>query len=285
MDNMWPVITEYGVKIVGVLVFFVVALKVARWAGRVVTAKLEKSGKLDGALTKFFGNVTRILLVVMAVLAALGVVGVETTSFAALIGGAGLAIGLAFQGTLANFAAGIMLLVFRPFRLGDVITVAGEMGKVFEIGLFVTLLDTPDNRRIILPNKVVFGGNITNATHHDTRRVDVSVGTDYPADLKDTRAVLEAAARSVDGILAEPNTQVFLAGLGDSCIDWQVRVWAPTAAYWDVYQDLTFKVKVALDEAGIGIPYPQTDVHLDGALVNALGAGAGPASSPVPPKA
>lgn len=260
MDKLIPQLTDYGVRIVGVLLVFYIGLKLARWLSGFVERRV--AAKLDVTLGKFFGNLTRYGLITLLVIASLGAFGIETTSFAAVIGAAGLAIGLALQGTLQNFSSGVMLLIFRPFKVGDVISVGGQVGGVQELGLFVTVLDTPDNRRIIIPNGQVFGTTIENLTHHDLRRCDVNVGTDYTADLGKTREVLEAAARAVPGQAQTP-PQVFLAGLGGSSIDWQVRVWAKTSDYWDVLQATTKIVKDELDKAGIGIPFPQMDVHLD----------------------
>jgi small conductance mechanosensitive channel len=255
-------LTQYAVKVVGALAFLIVAWIIAGVIGRATQRSLEKS-KLDLTLTKFFGKLAKYVVLIMAVIACLGVFGIETTSFAALIGAAGLAIGLAFQGTLGNFSAGIMLLVFRPFGVGDVVNVNGTTAKVTEIELFTTLLDTPDNRRIIMPNGQIFGSTIENITFHPTRRVDVAVGTDYDASLREAREVLLQVAQNVEGGLSEPTPQVYLQELGGSSIDWSVRVWANTPDYWAVRERLTQQVKEALDEAGIGIPYPQMDVHFD----------------------
>lgn len=255
-------IVSYGVKVVGVLVLFYVAYRLAGVAGRVVTKKLE-ARDFDATLSRFFGTMLRWTIVIIAALGCLGVFGVETTSFAALIAAAGLAIGLAFQGTLSNFAAGVMLLVFRPFTIGDVITAAGHTGKVNELGLFVTTIDTPDNRRIILPNSSIFGSTIENITFHDKRRVDVAVGTDYSEELGKVRSILEEAAKSVEGGLSDPEPQIFLVSLGASSIDWQVRVWCDTADYFTIWERTTQATKAALDKANIGIPFPQMDVHFD----------------------
>ena len=156
-----------------------------------------------------------------------------------------------------------MLLIFRPFKVNDMVEVGGTRGKVHEIQLFTTVLDTPDNRRITVPNGNIFSDTIENETFHDTRRVDVAVGTDYPADLDETRAVLLRAANSVKGRLTDKEPVAYLDSLGDSCINWSVRVWAKTEDYWTVKDRLTLAVKNSLDEAGIGIPYPQMDVHVD----------------------
>jgi small conductance mechanosensitive channel len=191
----------------------------------------------------------------------LGTFGVKTTSFAAVLGAAGLAVGLALQGTLSNFAAGVMLLIFRPFKVGDTVDIGGKRGKVDEIDIFFTILDTPDNRRFILPNGQVFGAAIENVTFHAIRRADVLVGTDYAADLDETRAVLEAAAALVPGQSPDKPSQVVLVGMGASSIDWEVRVWAPKDTFLDVLQASRRAVKQALDSAGIGIPFPQVDVN------------------------
>ena len=262
LEHVGNLIIEYGPPVVGVLVFLIVAYVIAGIVGKAVRKTMER-GKVDTTLAAFFGNVAKWTILVLALIACLGVFGVETTSFAALIGAAGLAIGLAFQGSLSNLAAGVMLLIFRPFKSGDVVKVAGELGKIEEIDLFVTKMDTPDNRRIILPNSAVFGSTIENITHHPTRRVDVSVGVEYSADLDRTREVLEAAAGAVPNTLSDPPVQVILLNLGDSSVDWQVRVWANTEDYWTVLDAATRQVKRSLDEAGLGIPFPQVDVHMD----------------------
>jgi len=260
-----PTIIEYAIKVVGVLVFIIVAWIVAGMAGNAVRRAGAKRN-FDKAITRFLGQLAKWGILAAAVVAALGVFGIETTSFAAILAGASLAIGLAFQGSLSNFAAGIMLLTFRPFTVDHVISTGGVVGKVIEIGLFTVTLDTPDNRRIIVPNSTVFGATIENITFHETRRVDVGVGTDYGADLRQTRQVLEKVAAAVEGGLSDPAPQVFLKELGGSSIDWAVRVWSATGDYWAVYERLTNDIKVALDEADIGIPFPQMDVHLDGKL-------------------
>ena len=265
MDGAVGMIVSYGTRLVGVIVLVVVAWIVAGWVQRLIVRRLETT-KFDATLAKFFANMARWVILVLAILAALGMFGVETTSFAALLGGAGLAVGLAFQGSLSNFAAGVMLLVFRPFKVGNVVKIAGVIGKVDEIELFFTTLDTSDNRRFILPNSQVFGAVIENVTFHERRRVDVPVGVDYSADVDTTREVLEAAAARIPDILSDPAPKVVLASLGDSAVDWQVRVWCETANYYTVLEASIRETKLALDEAGIGIPFPQMDVHLDGGL-------------------
>jgi small conductance mechanosensitive channel len=254
-----------GIKTAGALALIFVAWVIAAWVGRIVARRLERV-QFDLTLTRFFASVTRYTILVMALLACLSIFGVQTTSFAAVIGAAGLAVGLAMQGTLSNFAAGIMMLVFRPFTIGDVVEAGGVRGKITAIELFTTTFDTPDNRRFIVPNSLIFGATIENVTYHATRRVDVSVGADYGADIDATRAVLEKAVASVPGRIEEPAAQVFLQQLGGSSVDWQVRVWCNTEDYWDVYQATVRAVKREMDAASIGIPFPQMDVHLDGTL-------------------
>jgi small conductance mechanosensitive channel len=262
MDYVWNMIVRYAPPILGVLILVVVALVVSGWIGRLV-ARLLTRAKVEKTLAGFFGTCARWGLMVLALIACLGVFGVETTSFAAVVGAAVLAIGLAFQGSLSNLAAGVMLLIFRPFKVGDFVKIGGELGKVDAITLFTTELDTPDNRRIVLPNASIFGSTIENITHHPTRRVDISVGVEYPADLDRTREVLTKAAEAVPGKLGDPPPQIILLSLGDSSVNWQVRVWTETGKYWDVLDAGTRAVKMALDEAGLGIPFPQMDVHLD----------------------
>lgn len=257
-------VIQYAVQAVGVLVLLVIAWLLAGWARRVTRRGLERGG-VDLTLTKFFGNLARYVVLIAAVLAVLPVVGINTSSFAAVLAAAGFAVGLAMQGTLSNFSAGVMLLTFRPFKVGDVVSVGGNTGKVNEIELFTTTLDTPDNRRIIVPNSNVFGSTIENVTFHPIRRVDVAVGTDYGADIAQTRALLEGIARQHHAVEGQ-DPAVVLTELGDSSINWAVRVWCNTGDYWAVKDALTHAVKDGLDGASIGIPFPQRDVHIDGEL-------------------
>jgi small conductance mechanosensitive channel len=253
---------ELGLDVVTALVLLIAAFIVAGWAKRATGKGLTKAS-IDPTLAKFFSNLARYFVLVIAGIAILEQFGIDVTSLAAILAAAGFAVGLALQGSLGHFASGVMLLIFRPFGVGDMVETGGEKGKVFEISLLTTQLDTTDNRRIIIPNSAVFGNTIENITYHDTRRVDVSVGTDYPADLDETRAVLMDAAEHVEGRLEDQDAVVYLDSLGDSAINWSVRVWATKADYWDVKERLTYDVKTKLDAAGIGIPYPQMDVHMD----------------------
>lgn len=255
-------IISYTIRIVGAIVVLWIASKVARWAQKQVEKRLGKSERLDETLVKFGAKATRAAILVIVGIAVLGVVGIQTASFVAVLATAGLAIGLAFQGTLSNFSAGIMLLIFRPFKIGNVVLVAGETGKVAEIAMFTTIIDTPDNRRIIIPNSAIFGSKIENVTYHDTRRVDLAVGVDYSADIDATRAVLEGAAKGVEGCTEEKGFNVILANLNDSSVDWVVRLWCPTVDYFTVKERGTEAIKRALDKAQIGIPYPTMDLNV-----------------------
>ncbi len=252
-----------GQPIALAIVLIIAVFVAAGWARKLV-ARIVRRANVEETLAKFLSNLARYAVLLAGGIAILGTLGIETASFAAALAAVGFAIGMALSGMLGNVAAGVMLLFFRPFKVGDVVSAAGVTGKIFEISLFTTMVDTPDNRRIIVPNGNIFGDNIENVTYHDTRRVDVTVGTDYGADLDKTREVLMNAARSVEGGMSDPEPAVALTGLGGSSIDWAVRVWAKTSDYWGVKDALTRDVKVALDEAGIGIPFPQMDVHIDG---------------------
>lgn len=260
---------EYGPKVLGVLVALFFAWVIAGWTERAVRAGLEKRN-FDATLTRFFAKLGRYLILIGAVLGCLGVFGIQTASFAAVLAAAGFAVGMAFQGTLGNFSAGIMLLAFRPFKVGDFVEVNGQTGACEHIDLFTCEFRTVDNRKLIIPNGAVFGSTITNYTGYDVRRVDISVGAEYSADVDATRAALEKAAAHIPGTIKDPAPQVFLKGLGDSSVDWQVRVWCKTGDFWDVWQATIRACKVSLDEAGIGIPFPQQDVHLDETVIKAL---------------
>ncbi len=251
----------FGGRVLVAILVLLIGWLSAGWIARITRGGLARA-KVDETLTRFLTKLARWSVMVLVILASLSTFGVETTSFAAVIGSAGIAIGLALQGTLSNFAAGIMLLMFRPFKVGDVITVAGRTGTVDEIELFTTTLDSFDNRRLILPNNQIFGASIENMTYHACRRADVDVGVSYAADIDTTREVLTRAANSVPGGLVEPPPTVWLLDLGASSVNWSVRVWTNTKEYGDVRQAVIRSVKMALDEAKIEIPFPQMDVRV-----------------------
>jgi len=262
MESVHQWFTDYGPPFAGALVLLVVGWICAGWIGSIVRRALMRA-KIDETLNKFLSNMSRWMVLLLVGLMCLSIFGIETTSFAAAIGAAGITIGLAFQGTLANVAAGMMLLIFRPFSVGDVVNVAGQTGKINEIGLFTTAMDTPDNRRFIVPNGAIFGSTIENVSFHTQRRADVDVGVSYSADIDQTREVLSSAANSVPGASEDKEPAVILLSLGDSSVNWSVRVWAPSGDFGAVKQATVRAVKVALDEAGIEIPYPTMDVNVN----------------------
>jgi small conductance mechanosensitive channel len=255
-------VADYLLSAVAFILILLVGRYIARTLRNWIRGGLDTPG-VDRTLTKFVGNFVYYGIFLLALFAGLETVGVETASFVAVLAAAGFAVGLALQGTLANFAAGIMLLIFRPFSVDDYVEIAGETGFVTEIQLFFTRLRTRENRLIIVPNGDIFGATIENIFEADEIRVDCDVGTDYPADIDETREVLLEAARNVEDRIEEKGVQAALVELGGSSINWQVRVWARPDDYFRLKQELTREVKYALDEAGIGIPYPQMDVHLD----------------------
>ncbi len=262
------VLITYGLRLLGVFALLIAARILASWVRRVMMRGFERS-KFDVTLGKFFANLASWTVMLLAVLFALSLFGIETTSFAAILAAAGFAIGMAFQGTLANFASGVLLLVFRPFAVGDAVRVAGEVGQVDAIGLFTTTIDTFDRRRIIIPNSSITSATIENITHHPTRRVDVEIGVAYDASTTRTREVLDGVVRGTEGVLDDPAPAIILSNLGASSVDWTLRAWCRAEDYWTVRERLLERAKNALDDAGIGIPFPQLDVHLDQPVVGA----------------
>ena len=268
MDLSMDLVVDYATKIGGAIIIFLIGSAISKRLGTLAANGVRRSTK-DETLARFVGSLTKLGILTMVILALLGLFGVETTSFAAVIGAAGLAIGLAFQGTLSNVAAGVMLLVFRPFKVGDVISAGGVTGKVTTLGLLVTEIDTPDNRRFVVPNKNIFGNNIENVTYHDTRRVGIDIGVSYDATTAETRDALKAVVEQMQAtglVLEEPAPAVVLTGLGDSSVNWAVRLWVKSGDFWPMTERTLEALKVTLDAAGIGIPYPQMDVHIDGQL-------------------
>lgn len=262
MNIQWSLVLEWVLEVAWVAGVFLAGLYASKYLSNLVRRALERQ-KVDVTLTRFLGNVVRWAVLVMVGIACLGAFGIQTTSFAAMIGAAGLAIGLAFQGTLSAVAAGVMLLILRPFKVGDVIGIGGQTGIVEEVGLFTTTIYAFANHRLILSNKDVFGSALENKTFDGMTRVDVDVGTDYGADLEEVQAVLMKALEELEG---GERSQVYLKALGGSSIDWSVRKWTTPDNYLALRAQITLATKKALDAAGIGIPYPQMDVHLDGRL-------------------
>lgn len=264
-DEKWDTLSDLakarGSSVVSALVLMLTAWMLADWMSRFVNRGMRRA-RIDETLTKFSSKLSRWVVLGAGLWSCLETFGVKTTSFAALFGAAGLAFGLAFQGTLSNFAAGVMLLIFRPYRVGDQIAVGGQSGKVDEIDLFSTTLDTGDNRRIFVPNGSIFGSTIENTTFHRQRRVDVTIGVAYAADIDATYDVLIRAVSSVPGRLDDPLPEIVLDDLGDSAVKWKVRVWCRTDDFALVKQRLLRAIKLSLDEARIEIPFPQMDVNI-----------------------
>ncbi|HPI32448.1 MAG TPA: mechanosensitive ion channel, partial [candidate division Zixibacteria bacterium] len=224
--------------------------------------RITTRAQVDAALVKFLATVTKVMLLVFVILAAMNSLGVQTTSFIALIGAAGLAVGLALQGSLANFAAGVMLILFRPFKGGDYVETAGVAGTVEEIHIFHTVLRTPDNKKVTVPNSAVTGGNIINYSAHDTRRIDMVFTVGYRDDLRLAKRTLEEILAADPRVLKDPPPTVAVGQLAESAVNIVVRPWVRTEHYWPVLFDVHERVKERFDEQGVTIPYPQRDIHV-----------------------
>ncbi len=242
------------------------AILVIGWFGVKLAQSLLRRGMrragVEPTLIRFSASLVYMALMAMVVISALGRLGVNTTSFAAVIAAAGLAIGLAFQGSLSNFASGALLIMFRPFEVGDYVEVADVSGTVEEIQVFSTVLKTPDNRKVIVGNASVTSASITNYAAYDTRRVDMVFGIGYASDIPAARQVIDSILADDDRVLADPEWTIAVSELADSSVNFVVRPWVATADYWAVNFDVHEKIKTRFDAAGISIPFPQTDVHL-----------------------
>ena len=251
----------WGLKVIAAIAIFIIGRWIAKLVRRAVSRVMEKAD-VEPIITGFVSSIAYIALLAFVVVAALGQLGIQTTSFIAILGAAGLAIGLALQGSLANFAAGFLLIIFRPFKVGDFIEGAGVAGVVREIQVFTTTLKTPDNKTIIIPNSKLSGDNIINYSAEATRRVDMTVGVAYNADLAKVKDVLNDIISKDGRILADPAPQVVVAELADSSVNFVVRVWTNTGDFWGVKCDTTEAIKNRFDAEGIGIPFPQRDIHI-----------------------
>lgn len=251
----------YGTKILGAIAILILGYILTKIVTGIVR-RLSNRANLDETLVKFFATVTKMTLLVFVILAAINTLGVQTTSFIAVIGAAGLAVGFALQGSLSNFAAGVMLIIFRPIKCGDYVEAGGAAGSVEEIHLFNTILKSPDNRKIIVPNSSVTGGNIVNYTAHDTRRVDMVFGIGYSDNIKLAKQTLEEILAADPRVLKDPAPTVAVSELGDSSVNFVVRPWVKKEDYWSLYFDVHEKVKECFDAKGISIPFPQRDIHV-----------------------
>ncbi len=261
MQNIVTLVSTWGLRILGALAVLIVGRFACGVARKSVRRTLE-TRKVDASLVPFVANLVYFVLLAAVIIAVLGLFGIETTSLVAVLGTAGLAIGLALQGTLANFSAGVMLLLFRPFRVGDYVDAAGVAGTVSEIGVFSTILNTPDNVRIIVPNSAIFGATIKNFSANDTRRNDIVVGISYDDDISNAIAVVNDLLSKDSRVLPEPEPLVAVSELADSSVNLVIRPWCRKEDYWSLRFDLTWKFKEELERAGCTIPYPQRDVHV-----------------------
>jgi len=261
LTKFQELIAEYGLCLLGAVVILLVGRWVAKLLRNLVRRLLLKS-KLDNSLVSFVSQLTYVALMIFVILAALGVAKVPINSFVAMIAAAGLAVGFALGGSLANFASGVLLIIFRPFKVDDFIEGAGIKGTVEEISIFTTQLRTPDNRTVIVPNAKLTGDNIINYSAKGTRRVDLVIGVSYADDLKKVRKVLEGILANDDRVLNDPPPQIAVSELADSSVNFVVRPWVKATDYWDVYFDTTEAAKRRFDAEGISIPFPQHDVHI-----------------------
>jgi len=251
---------EYGLKILAAIAIFIIGKMIVRSITKVVASLMEKA-KVDPTLTSFVSSTINMLLMIVVILAAVSELGVQTTSFVAILGAAGLAIGLALQGTLSNIGAAVLIIIFRPFKIGDFIEAGGATGTVDEISMFSTTISPLDNRLVIVPNSAIIGGNITNYSTKENRRVDLTFGIGYDDDLRLAKKVLLEILETDSRILKDPEPFVAVSELADSSVNFITRSWVKSEDYWDVYFDLIETVKLTFDECGISIPYPQMDVH------------------------
>jgi len=259
--EMLDTLSSGALNLLIAVVIFVLGKWIARWVQHAF-AKLMRSRQVDEVLVSFLGTIVYTLILIAAIIAAVDTLGIPATSFLAILGAAGLAIGLALKDSLSNFAAGVMLVLFRPFTKGNFIDAGGIMGTVDEIHLVSTILTTPDNKQIIVPNSVIYSSPITNFSAHETRRVDLVIGVGYGDDLKVAADVLKKVCADNPKVLDTPETKIFINNLGDSSVDFVVRPWVKSEDYWTVFAEVLETAKTELEDAGCNIPFPQRDVHL-----------------------
>ena len=263
--EVWTMIQTTGVDFGINLITAIVIFFVGKWVVNLIVKGLLKAmekGELDVTLRRFIGNLARMLLMLFVIIAAINQLGVQTASLIALIGAAGLAVGLALQGSLSNFAAGVLIVLFRPYKVGDWIEGGGVSGGVEEVQILTTVLKTGDNKRVIIPNSQIMGSTITNYSANETRRVDLVVGVSYGDDLDKVRKELEGLVAADERVLSDPPVTIAVSELADSSVNFVLRPWVKTADYWAVYFSLTEAIKKRFDEVGISIPFPQQDVYI-----------------------
>ena len=260
-DLIQTLIIPWAIRIAVALAIFIIGRWIAKWLTGVVRKVMAKSN-MDDMLIQFLGNIVYTILLLVAVMAALDHLGIQTTSLLAVFGAAGLAIGLALKDSLGNFSSGVMLILFRPFKVGDFIEAGGESGMVEAVRMFATILRTGDNREVIIPNGQIYGGTIVNYSANETRRIDLVFGIGYDDDIAKAKQTLESIMQQDERILAYPAPAVAVGELADSSVNFNVRPWVKTTDYWSVRSDMLEKVKLAFDANGINIPYPQQYVHM-----------------------
>ena len=261
MDQLPSLIITYGTQLVMAIVIFLIGKWVAKAVSNAVVKGMNKKD-VDRTVSSFVGNLIYCGLFAFVIIAALGQLGIQTASFVAIIGAAGLAVGFALQGSLSNFASGVLLILFRPIRSGDFVEAAGEAAVVDQIGIFSTTMKTGDNKVIIIPNSNIMGGNITNYSLEATRRIDLVIGIGYDADIRKAKEVLEDIINKEERVLKEPGTTIGVAELADSSVNFVVRPWVNSGDYWPTKFALLETIKIRFDAENISIPFPQMDIHL-----------------------
>ncbi len=251
----------FGIDLIAAIIILIVGRIAVGFVVRAIRLGMRKNG-IDKTLETFICNLVKWALMIVVIIAAISQLGIHTTSFVAIFGAAGLAVGLALQGSLSNFAAGVLIVLFRPYKAGDWIEAAGIAGAVEQVQILTTVLRTGDNKRVIVPNSQIMNSVITNYSANDTRRIDLVIGVGYDDDLDKTRRVLEEIVAADERVLKEPAPQIAVSELGASSVDFVVRPWVSTPDYWGTRFDLTETIKKRFDQEGISIPYPQQDVHL-----------------------
>ena len=253
-------VVPWGINIIMALMIFIIGRIVVNILTKIM-GKLMIKARVDETLVDFVKSIAHTVLLLFVIVASLDQLGVDTTSLVALLGAAGLAIGLSLQSSLQNFAAGVMLLLFKPFKTGDYVEAGGSSGVIQKVNIFTTTMYSPDNKEIIIPNGAIYNGNIINYSARDTRRVDLVFGIGYDDDIKKAKSILEKTVQADQRVLSDPSPTIAVSELADSSVNFVVRPWVKTPDYWGVLFDLTENIKLAFDENGISIPYPQMDVH------------------------
>ncbi|NQW01272.1 MAG: mechanosensitive ion channel [Rhodospirillales bacterium] len=265
IDLMIEVVATYGLDVIGAVVILIFGWMAAGWCSGVTAKALARTGKIDVMIQHFLANAVRYAVLIFTLLAVLDRFGVETTSFIAILGATGLAIGLAMQGALSNVAAGVMLLFFRPFKVGDFIDGGGQSGTVKSVSLFLTYLNTPDNVEVIIPNSQLWNAAIKNYSFNETRRLDLLFGIGYGDDIDKAMAIIQGIIDADERCRKEPEPVIVVGNLGESSVDIIVRVWCKGSDYWGLKWHMLKTVKQTFDKQGVSIPFPQRDVHLIGA--------------------